>query len=56
MKSVQKMLTNEINKTPENLLQEALDFVMFINYKHSQTQTKTSTGWQSGFFEEVIGG
>jgi hypothetical protein len=59
MESIQKILIDEINKTPESLLQEVLDFLMFINYKHSERQRDNQTpikpGWQVGFFEEVIG-
>ena len=47
---------NEINKTPDGLLQEILDFVMFVNHKYSQTLPSSQKSWQPGFFEEVVGG
>ncbi len=54
--TVQQELINQISKTPDSLLQEVLDFVMFVNHKYSQRQLKKMKGWQPGFFEEVIGG
>jgi hypothetical protein len=59
MESIQKRLIDEISKTPDSLLQEVLDFLMFVNDKHSESQKNgqipTKLGWQPGFFEEVIG-
>jgi hypothetical protein len=56
MESVQERLINEINKTPSPLLQEILDFVLFLNQKYSQSNLTTPKSWEPGFFEEVIGG
>jgi Protein of unknown function (DUF2281) len=56
MESIQEKLIDEINKTPDSLLQEILDFVMFVNRKYSQRQPIKIKGWHPGFFEEVIGG
>lgn len=56
MESIQEQLINEIHKTPSPLLQEVLDFVLFLNQKYSQSHPTRPESWQPGFFEEVIGG
>jgi Protein of unknown function (DUF2281) len=56
MESIQEQLIDEINKTPDSLLQEILDFVMFVNRKYRQRQPRKTKSWQPGFFEEVLGG
>jgi hypothetical protein len=56
MESTKDRLITEINNTPDPLLQEVLDFVLFINQKYPQSKLITPKGWQPGFFEEVIGG
>jgi hypothetical protein len=56
MESIQKRLIDEINKTPDSLLQEVLDFLMFVNSKHSENpkngQTVIKSGWQPGFLRK----
>lgn len=56
MESIQEKLLHEIARTPDRLLPEVLDFVIFLNSRYLQMQPRKPKGWQPGFFEEVIGG
>lgn len=56
MNFMKDRLITEINRTPDALLPEILEFVQFLNQKHLQSKPTTPQGWQPGFFEEVLGG
>lgn len=56
MQSIQEQLIQEINRTPDQLLQEVLDFLQFLNQKHKKTGINEGEKWPPGFFDEVIGG
>lgn len=56
MKSIQEQLIQEINHTPDQLLQEVLDFLQFLNQKHKKTVINDGEEWPLDFFDEVVGG
>lgn len=56
MQSIQEQLIQEISHTPDQLLQEVLDFLQFLNQKHKKALAEDGEEWPPGFFVEVIGG
>jgi hypothetical protein len=56
MQSIQEQLIQEINRTPDQLLQEVLDFLQLLNQKHKKIGIDEGEKWPPGFFDEVIGG
>lgn len=56
MQSIQEQLIQEINHTPDQLLQEVLDFLRFLNQKHKNVAINDGEEWPPDFFDEVIGG
>lgn len=56
MQSIQEQLIQEINHTPDQLLQEVLDFLQLLNQKHKKVLIEDSDEWPPDFFDEVIGG
>jgi hypothetical protein len=55
MQSIQEQLMQEINRTPEKLLQQVLVFLQFLNQTYTQKLSDSEDEWPPGFFEEVIG-
>ena len=52
--SVKEMIKNEIEKLPENILQEVLDFIQFLeNKKEKALLVKASQELSAASFEKV---